>query len=250
VLILTSARDNVDPEMLTRLLVADVDESREQTLAIVKRRLMSTSAAVMDSELAAWLALQRWLELEGPYDVVVPFAEAIYAAYEALIVAFPAALQVRMRRDVGALLTATETSAVLHKAQREMDEKGRIVALPADYRNAWNAFNTSVSALYGVRTRAEIVATVRAAEGMGAVKGGDSVKITVAAMRKALGINSNDVAASRLREAVEHGALEEDHERRGIGRGSPRFFRLLIPSAALNAAPGRGVFPEPGEVEN
>jgi hypothetical protein len=114
-----------------------------------------------------------------------------------------------------------------------------VVGERAAIRGAWSAFNTSVSALYGVRTRAEIVATVCAAEGMGAVKGGDSVKITVAAMRKALGINSNDVAASRLREAVEHGALEEDDAKRGLGRGSPRFFRLLIPSAELRAAPGR-----------
>jgi hypothetical protein len=249
VLVLTSARDNVDSEMMTRLLVADVDESREQTLAIVKRRLAHAPPAVAESEIAIWLALQRWLEAEGPYDVTVPFAEAIYAAYERLIVAFPAALQVRMRRDVGALLTATETSAVLHKAQRAVDEQGRIVAIYADYRNAWNAFNTSISALYGVRTRAEIVATVRAAETMGAVLHGDSVKITVAALRKALGINSNDVAASRLQEAVEHGALEEDESKRGASRFSPRYFRLLIPSASLKAAPELSVFPEPSAVE-
>jgi hypothetical protein len=248
-LILTSARDNVDAEMLTRLLVADVDESREQTLAIVKRRLASAPAAVSDSEIETWVALQRWLEIGGPYDVMVPFAEAIYTAYEALIVAFPAALQVRMRRDVGALLTAIKTSAILHRAQRTTDESGRLVATSDDYKHAWRAFNVSVSSLYGVRTRAEIIATVRVAETLGAVEKGDSVKITVAALRKGLGINSNDVAATRLQEAVEQGALEEDHDKRGSSRFSPRFFKLLIPSAALKAEPGLGVFPEPSAVK-
>jgi hypothetical protein len=248
VLILTSARENVDPEMLTRLLVVDADESRRQTLAIVKRRLANAPRAATAGELDVWLALQRWLEAEGPYDVAVPFAEAIYAAYARLIVAFPLALQVRMRRDVGALVTAVEASAALHRAQRATDESGRIVATLDDYRHAWNAFNSSVSALYRVRTRAEIVAAVRAAEGMGAAEKGDSVKITVAAMRKALGINSNDVAANRLREATEYGALEEDDSKRGVGRGSPRFFWLRVPSVKLEAEPGLSVFPEPDEV--
>ena len=36
-LLLTSARENVDQEMLTRLMTSDADESRGQTLAVVKR---------------------------------------------------------------------------------------------------------------------------------------------------------------------------------------------------------------------
>jgi hypothetical protein len=247
-LILTSARENVDPEMLTRLMTSDVDESREQTLAIVKRSLVSAPAAVGAGEIGAWLALQRWLAIDAPYSVSVPFAERIYKAYAKLVDKFPRALQVRMRRDVGGLLAAIKASAVLHKAQRDRDGERRIVAALADYRHAWSAFNSSVSSLYGVRTRAEIVALVRAAESLGAVKGGESVKITVAAMRKALGINSNDVAANRLAEAVEHGALEEDDSKRGTGRGSPRFFKLLISSADLKAQPELGVFPRPAEV--
>ena len=55
---------------------------------------------------------------------------------------------------------------------------------------------------------------------MGAEKVGDneptiSVKITVNELRKALGINSNDVAANRLKEAVEQGLLTEDDSKRG-----------------------------------
>jgi hypothetical protein len=154
-----------------------------------------------------------------------------------------------MRRDVTGLLSAVKAAAVLHRAQRLMDESGRIVAEFADYRHAWNAFNQSVSSLYGVRTRPEVVAAVQAAEALGAVKGGASVKITVAALRKELGINSNEVAANRLKEAVESAALKEDDSKRGIGRGSPRFFELLKTSHELRTAPTLGVFPAPSAVK-
>ena len=33
---ITSARDNIESEMLTRLMTSDADESREQTMAVVK----------------------------------------------------------------------------------------------------------------------------------------------------------------------------------------------------------------------
>jgi hypothetical protein len=138
---------------------------------------------------------------------------------------------------------------VLHKAQRQTDDRGRIVAEFADYRCGWNAFNQSVSSLYGVRTRAEVVAVVQAAETLGAVKGGESVKITVATLRKELGINSNEVAANRLKEAVENAALKEDDSKRGMGRGSPRFFEILKTSHELQTTPTLGVFPAPSAVK-
>jgi hypothetical protein len=235
--------------MLTRLLAMDVDESRGQTLAVVKRTLVGTPEPVGKAEVEQWLNLQRWLELDAPYDVAVPFAAAIYDAYKELINSLPSALQVRMRRDITGLLSAVKASAVLHKARRQTDDRGRIVAEFADYRCGWNAFNQSVSSLYGVRTRAEVVAVVQAAETLGAVKGGESVKITVAALRKELGINSNEVAANRLKEAVENGALKEDDSKRGIGRGSPRFFELLKTSRELQTTPTLGVFPAPSAVK-
>jgi hypothetical protein len=247
---LTSARENVEQEMMTRLMTSDADESRGQTLAVVKRTLLGVSAPISTEEIELWVDLQRGLEFNAPYDVVVPFAAAIYAAYEELIYSLPNALQVRMRRDISGLLAAVKAAAVLHRAQRSVDESGRIVAEFADYRHAWNAFNQSVSSLYGVRTRSEVVAVVQAAEALGAVKGGESIKITVAALRKELGINSNEVAANRLKEAVESGALKEDDAKHGTGRGSPRFFELLRTSHELRTTPTLGVFPAPHAVRN
>jgi hypothetical protein len=231
-------------------MTSDADESRGQTLAVVKRTLLGASAPVSKEEIEVWVDLQRGLEFNAPFDVVVPFAAAIYAAYEKLINSLPNALQVRMRRDISGLIAAVKASAVLHRAQRAADESGRIVAEFADYRHAWNAFNQSVSSLYGVRTRSEVVAVVQAAEALGAMKGGESIKITVAALRKELGINSNEVAANRLKEAMESGALKEDDSKHGIGRGSPRFFELLKTSHELRTTPVLGVFPAPHVVKN
>ena len=124
-LLLTSARENVDQEMLTRLMTSDADESRGQTLAVVKRTSRGRLAdPVGKTEVEQWLNLQRWLELDAPYDVAVPFAAAIYDAYKKLINSLPSALQVRMRRDITGLLAAVKASAVLHKAQRQTDDEG------------------------------------------------------------------------------------------------------------------------------
>ena len=255
-LMLTSARENVDQEMLTRLITSDADESRNQTLAVVKRTLLGAPAPVAREEIESWLDFQRWLEFDAPYDVAVPFAAAIYEAYEELIEDLPNALQVRMRRDIAGLITGIKASTVLHKAQRQTDQNGRIVAELADYRHAWNAFNQSAASLYGVKMRPEVIAVVEAAAKLGAKKKDpnatftpESAKITVGALRKEIGINSNDVAYHRLKEAVESGALEEDDSKRGSGRGRPRYYWIRKTSDELRVDSARGVFPPPHSVQ-
>jgi hypothetical protein len=243
---ITSARDNIESEMLTRLLTSDADESAEQTMAVVKG-LLSVDENGEQPDLAPWLDFQRGLELDAPYDVAVPFGGALYSAYEKRLQRFPDALQLRMRRDISGLISAIKTSAVLHKTKRETDARGRIVATIDDYRHAHEAFDEGVSSLYGVKTRKEIIAVVKAVEEMGG-KLGESLKVTVAALRQRLGINSNSTASDRLMEAVERRAIELDEEKSGSGRGAPRYFRLMRSSAQIVAEPGQGVFPSSEDV--
>ena len=245
--IITSARDNVESEMLTRLLTSDADESHEQTKAVVKGLLANDDRDEEEPDLTPWLDFQLWLELEAPYDVSVPFGAAIYRAYERRLGAFPNAIQLRVRRDVSGLISAIKTSAVLYKAQRDRDAKGRIFATIDDYRHAHEAFDEGISSLYGVKTRKEIAAVIKAVEELGGSLG-ESVKVTVAALRHKLGINSNSTASARLTEAVEQGALEVDEEKCGSGRGQPRYFRLLRTAKQIAAEPAQGVFPPPGDV--
>ena len=232
--------------MLTRLMTSDADESREQTMAVLKG-MLSNDDSDDEPNLAPWLDFQKWLELDLPYDVTVPFGVAIYRAYERRLQNFPNALQLRMRRDISGLISAVKTSAVLHKGQRDRDAKGRLIATIDDYRHAHEAFDEGVSSLYGVKTRKEIVAVVKAVEDLG-VTLTESAKVTVAALRKRIGINSNSTANDRLMEAVECGALEVDDEASGAGKGRPRYFKLLRTSTQIAAEPGQGVFPPPEDV--
>jgi hypothetical protein len=197
-----------------------------------------------EPNLAPWLDFQRLLEFEAPYEVTVPFGAPLYGAYEKRLPANPNALQLRMRRDISGLISAIKTSAVLHKAQREKDAKGRIIATVDDYRHAYEAFDEGVSSLYGVKTRREVVAVVKAVEHIGGSLD-ESVKVTVAALRDKLGINSKSVAANRLIDAAERGAIELDEEKSGSGKGRPRYFKLLKTSAQIAAEQGQGVFPPP-----
>ena len=252
--LMTSARENVDPEMLTRLMVCDADESFAQTKAVIRQNWSQQKRNLVSAaELETWRDFQLWLEFEGPYDVAVPFGDAIYQAFSDLVERTPAPIQLRMRRDSGAFLTAIKSSAVIHKAQRQTDSEGRLVAEMADYRHAYSAFNPAMSALYGVKVRPELVAVAKAAEGLGATlyipEGAahddhtDSVKITVGAMRQALGINSNDVVYTRMQEALDAGILKQDESRKGVGRGGPRYFWLLRTSQELKTGQCLGVFP-------
>jgi hypothetical protein len=80
-----------------------------------------------------WIAFHRWLELSGPFDVMIPFLSA-----------FVACLQpgpVRQRRHNRAVIAATSVSAILHNAQRQRDAQGRIIAEIGDYENAFEALN-------------------------------------------------------------------------------------------------------------
>jgi hypothetical protein len=258
-LLITSARENIDAEMLTRLMVCDADESLSQTKAVIRQNWEPQWPNLSgNAELETWRDFQRWLEFDGPYDVVVPFGGAIYSAFLDLVARAPTALQLRMRRDSGAFLTAIKSSAVIHKAQRQVDGQGRIVAEMADYRHAWSAFNQSMAGLYGVKTRPELVAVAKAAERLAALlyipesplhdDHTASVKITIGMMRQALGINSNDVAYNRMQEAIDAGILKQDESRYG-GKGSPRYFWLLRTSQELQAGERLGVFPAPSAVK-
>jgi hypothetical protein len=260
VLLMTSAREDVEPEMLTRLLSADADESGGQTRDVVKNILTPAFKPADPDEVAKWVALQKWLESDAPYEVVVPFLEALSDAYVQLIDDFPATLQLRMRRDVTALVTAVEASALLHRAQRKTDGEGRIVAELEDYRHAYDAYNEGMAALYDLRPADAIWAALGAvitiaeeAENAGVTDPEHyrehdpekSYRVSVEAVRRKLGVASKETAAQRLSKLVDFGFLEEDESRRGKGRGAPRFYKIL---AKALGAQTPSVFPHPDEV--
>jgi hypothetical protein len=238
--IITTARD-VDPELKTRTLVNDADETGEQTVAIVKHIL--SDAKTPRPDLQPWLDFQAWLMMDAPHRVRIPFKEAFFAGF-GWRSKFLETAALRVRRDINNIICAVKASAVLHKAQREVDEDGAILATLDDYANVRSAFDGDLANLYG-KASEKTVAVVRAIEDMGGVDD-LSVKVTLRELAKRLGIVSLKTAGVRLMEAVDHGAIEQDDSR--AGPGGARFFKVVKTAEEIEAEPGRGVLPPVGEI--
>ena len=88
-------------------------------LAAAKRRMKQTSPPTAE-EIEQWREVEDWIRSGAPYNVVTPFADVV--AGGAITTA------IRMRRDFPSIMSLTEASAVLHKAQRETDAEGWIIA--------------------------------------------------------------------------------------------------------------------------
>jgi hypothetical protein len=223
VVLITSARDNIEEEMLTRLMTADADESQAQTVNVLKAVLEDEEdEEAIKAEVDRWLDYQRWIAIDAPYDVVVPIRRAILRA----ILARQKAAQdrgekpkfkLRIRRDIHGFLTAIKTSAILHKARREKDGRGRIIATLDDYRNAYEAFDPGLASLYKIASPLKTIAVVKAIEDMGATEE-RAVKVTVTALMEKLGITGRGRTNERLRDDEERGYIELVDKAGGYGK--------------------------------
>src|SRR3984957_855703 len=239
--IITTARD-VDPALKTRTLVNDADETGSQTGAIVKRIL--SDVRLPRPDLQPWLDFQAWLMMDAPYRVRIPFKEAIFAGFERWRSQFLETAALRVRRDINNIICAVKASAVLHRAQRAVDEDGAILATLDDYANVHSAFDGDLANLYG-KVSEKTVAVVRAIEHMGGAED-LSVKVTLRELAKRLGIVSLKTAGIRLIAAVDQGAVEQDESR--TGPGGARFFKVVNTAKDIEAEPSQGMLPPVGEI--
>ena len=150
----------------------------------------------------------------------------------------------RVRRDINNIICAIKASAVLHRAQRAVDEDGAILATLDDYADVHSAFDGDLANLYG-KVSEKTVAVVRAIEHMGGAED-LSVKVTLRELAKRLGIVSLKTAGVRLMAAVDHGALEQDDSR--TGPGGARFFKVVKTAKDIEAEPSQGMLPPVGEI--
>jgi hypothetical protein len=245
---LTSARP-IEEELKTRLAVLDADETQEQLEAVVTRD--RTIKPPDEAELERLRDLQRWLLLDAPYCVAIPFDRAIAHALLAGLKELRVTPPQRLKRDITNIFAAIEASAILHKAQRKRDSEGRIVATLDDYDHARDAYDVGLASLYGLKTPETLLAVVVAAETLGATPRNTTghtsedsfeegraaeaaarkgVKISIRDLMKAAGLSSRATASNRLYDAVERGYLIIDppaHEK------AVRTFWLGVTSAEL-----------------
>jgi hypothetical protein len=128
-----TTRVSLHPENETRLLSIQTDESAEQTRAINQYQAQLAAGNVQpcpESTIQEWHALLRGLTQN---NVLIPYAEQLAETMPP---------RVRSRRDFPKLLGLIEVSAYLHQKDRQIDDLGRIVANPEDYKIARMLFSS------------------------------------------------------------------------------------------------------------
>lgn len=213
-LIVTTTQTGLDPELETRLLSITVSDTAAQTKAVMRSLARSRSSSdSVQVNYDTWHHFQRWLAA-GERRVVIPFAERLAE----LVLA----IAVRQRRDFGALLTLICSHALLHRASRNRDETGAIIATTVDYA----AVQELVAEVFAEGIEATVRETVNAVE---AVKK-DEVSLGELAAKLAL---DKSAASRRLREAIDRGYLVNLETRKGrparvvLGDPMPEMVKLL-----------------------
>jgi hypothetical protein len=160
--ITTTTRVGFHPENETRLVSLEVDESPEQTRAVLLSQA-SQECKGSSPDLAPFHAFQRILEINKP-EVVIPFARLLAQGCD------PKA--VRLRRDFRTLLALVKAHAALHSEHRQADFQGRIIADPADYAIVYHlvadliAHGTGAKVDKKVRTLVSVVASLAGEDGV------------------------------------------------------------------------------------
>ncbi len=124
-LLTTTTAVSLHPENETRLLSIPIADTRESTVAVFAewgRAAAGHERAQVDP--ARWHSLGRWLAT-GERRVIVPFAPRIAELLP------PQAI--RLQRDLPQVLALVKAHALLHRASRQRDEEGRIIAVIDDY---------------------------------------------------------------------------------------------------------------------
>jgi hypothetical protein len=150
----TTTKAALHPENETRMLSLEVDDSAEQTAAVLRKISETVGMNMVKSDVGfePWRDFQRWLGL-GNCNVVVPFAREL----DRLIP--PKA--VRLRRDYPQVLLAIKAHALLHREQRVEDERGQIVAdIDLDYLPVAMLMGGIVAEGAGTSISKEVQATI------------------------------------------------------------------------------------------
>jgi hypothetical protein len=226
-LVVTTTRAFLHPENETRLISITLEDSPEQTKAIL-RFLASVSESAVD--VAEWLKLQEWLVAHGERQVTIPYAPKLADLTPPSCV--------RLRRDFGVLLRLVKTHALLHQTHRGRDESGYIVATMDDYR----VVRELVDDLIAEGAEATVPAIVRETVGIVArLKEEGLDAITVAAVATPLGLDKS-ATLRRVRAAIARGYLVNEQTRRGqpadlrVGDPLPEDQALLPTVEALHVA--------------
>jgi len=183
----------------TRLISVTITDTQDQTRDVM---LAEAEEDPTPPDHQSWHALQEWLE-GTDNSVTIPFSRELAQLIP------PVAI--RLRRDFPALLSLIRAHALLHKASRERDERGRIVACLDDYA----AVRELVFDLVAEGVEATVPATVR--ETVAAVSrlaDASPDGVTIAAVGRELRLDKSS-ACRRVHTAIDRGHLKNLETGRG-----------------------------------
>ena len=223
-LLLTTTAVQLEPELETRMLSIQLDDSTEQTVRVM---MACARAAAGDAEsepsagsdLDDWIALQEWIAANS-HSVVIPFARALAGRMNAKAL--------RLRRDFPSILQLIKAHALLHQASREPDEIGRLVATLDDYMVirelvadvVAEAIDATVDPF--VRETVEVVEAIIAEKTgrdggevrLASVFGSEYASASIVEIARFLGVDKS-VASRRVKKAVDLEYLINDELRQG-----------------------------------
>jgi hypothetical protein len=198
--ITTTTRDKLHAENETRYLSLVVKDTREQTRKVF-RAIAEENAEEPDQR--RWHALQTWLEA-GEHRVTIPYAAALAEKM--------GDVAVRLRRDFSVVLSLIKSHAVLHRATRERDEQGRIVATLADYVRVRDLVSGLIAEGVEATVPKTMRETVEAVDNV--IDGWGEEHATIKAVAEELDIDKA-AASRRVRTAIGRGYLKNLEDRKG-----------------------------------
>jgi len=222
-LLSTTTKLNLDPELETRLFSIPIDDSPEQTKAIL---LAIADSGRREVELGDWHSFQSWLE-GAEHRVAIPYLMNLAGSIPPLAV--------RLRRDFGAIRKLIEVCAIMHQANRERDEEGRIISTLDDYSEVRNLVADIVSEGAGATVSDDVretVGVVRSLEKR-CIEG-----VPLKAIAQALNLDKSTVSR-RVNKAAELGYLTNEEWRLGrparikVADSLPEQIEFLPQPAAL-----------------
>jgi hypothetical protein len=226
-LIITTTSAALHPENETRLLSLTVTDTPEQTKSIMRAQAdeREVSGAV---DLAAWHALQAWLET-GDHRVTVPFAMTLAESIPPVAV--------RLRRDFQVILNLIRAHALLHQATRDRTSDDAVIATIEDYSVVRELVADLVAEGLNVTASEETRQTVAAVAKLATIHG---QKVTVTLVAKELNVDKS-TASRRVYVAERAGYLKNLESRKYqpkqlvIGDPLPEEITILPTPEALAA---------------
>ena len=157
-LLMTTTAVTVDRELETRCLSVHTDDLPEQTRRIFTAMAELEHGGTAPVDYTAWHELQSWLARQGESRAVIPFLTGLSEL-------MPTATT-RLRRDFPALLSLIRAHAILHRATRDTDEQGRVVATLADYAAVYALVADLIAEAADAAVTPAVRETVEAVEGV------------------------------------------------------------------------------------